>query len=179
MIFTAARKAHHRMAVIMQTGKKKSGQRGYTFLALLILIMLVGFTLSQAGAMWSDARQRQREQELLKVGDKIRSAIGHYYNNTPSAIKQYPPSLEALLRDDRFPMPKRYLREIYKDPITGMPNWGILEAPSGGIMGVYSLSGQKPFKTDLFRPVDKALENKKMYGDWIFFYNPDSTLAAN
>jgi type II secretory pathway pseudopilin PulG len=165
------------MAVIMQTGNNKPGQRGYTFLALLILIMLIGFTLSQAGAMWSDARQRQREQELLKVGDKIRTAIGQYYNNTPGAIKQYPPTLKSLLRDDRFPVPKRYLREIYINPITGRPHWGILHAPTGGVMGVYSLSGQKPFKTGLFRPVDKALENKKMYGDWIFFYTPDNALA--
>src|SRR5690606_24028540 len=132
------------------------------------------YGLGEAGALWSEAQRRDKEQELLRVGDKFRIAIGQYYNNTPGAIKQYPPTLAALLRDDRFPEPQRYLRTIYINPITGRPGWGILEAPSGGVMGVYSLSGTRPFKTRRFRPVNEGLENKKMYGDWIFAYLPES-----
>ena len=140
-------------------------------LGLLVLIMIIGFFLGEAGAMWSDARQRDREAELLKVGDRIRIAIGRYYNNTPGPVKQFPRTLEALLRDDRFPVPQRYLRTLYIDPITRREGWGILEAPSGGIMGVYSLSGDKPFKTRQFRPIYKEFEDRKMYGDWIFAYS--------
>ncbi len=146
-------------------------QGGYTLLGLLVLIIIIGFFLGEAGAMWSDARQRDREAELLKVGDRIRIAIGRYYNNTPGPVKQFPRTLEALLRDDRFPVPQRYLRTLYIDPITRREGWGILEAPSGGIMGVYSLSGDKPFKTRQFRPIYKEFEDRKMYGDWIFAYS--------
>ena len=140
-------------------------------MGLLVLIIIIGFFLGVAGAMWSDARQRDREAELLKVGDRIRIAIGRYYNNTPGPVKQFPRTLEALLRDDRFPVPQRYLRTLYIDPTTRREGWGILEAPSGGIMGVYSLSGDKPFKTRQFRPIYKEFEDRKMYGDWIFAYS--------
>ncbi|MFA6178719.1 MAG: type II secretion system protein [Candidatus Methylopumilus sp.] len=167
------------MAPIMRIGELK--QSGYALLAMLVLIIIIGFTLAEAGALWSDARRRDREQELLKIGDKFRIAIGQYYNNTPGPIKRYPPTLDALLRDDRNPIPRRYLRAIYIDPVTGRADWGTLEAPSGGVMGVYSLSGQRPFKRSQFRPINKELENKKMYGDWIFAYLPQvhDTSPAN
>ena len=153
------------------SGNQRARQGGYTLLGLLVLILIIGFFLGEAGAMWSDARQRDREAELLKVGDRIRIAIGRYYNNTPGPVKQFPRTLEALLRDDRFPVPQRYLRTLYIDPITRREGWGILEAPSGGIMGVYSLSGDKPFKTRQFRPIYKEFKDRKMYGDWIFAYS--------
>jgi len=153
------------------SGNQRARQGGYTLLGLLVLILIIGFFLGEAGAMWSDARQRDREAELLKVGDRIRIAIGRYYNNSPGPVKQFPRTLEALLRDDRFPVPQRYLRTLYIDPITRREGWGILEAPSGGIMGVYSLSGDKPFKTRQFRPIYKEFEDRKMYGDWIFAYS--------
>lgn len=156
---------------------RRLGAQGYALLSVLVLIFIIGLSLGQAGTLWSDSRQREREQELLKVGDHIRTAIGRYYNASPGTVKQYPPSLEALLRDDRFPTPQRYLRELYIDPITRQRDWGMLVAPSGGIMGVYSLSAQAPYKRKRFRPVDKSLEDKKMYGDWVFAYLPATDYA--
>jgi type II secretory pathway pseudopilin PulG len=150
--------------------KRSNKHSGYILIGLLVLIIVSGFALSQVGAKWSEARMREREQELLKVGDTIRKAIGNYYNQTPGNVKQYPPSLEALLRDDRLPMPKRYLRKLYTDPITQREGWGIVEAPSGGIMGVYSLSDKKPFKTKNFRPIYQHFENRTYYGEWYFVY---------
>ncbi|MGV3583066.1 MAG: type II secretion system protein [Methylophilus sp.] len=147
---------------------------GYILIGLLVLIMVSGFALAQVGAKWSDARKREREQELLKIGDTIRKAIGNYYNHTPGIVKQYPPNLEALLRDERFPKPQRYLRKLYIDPMTQREGWGIIEAPSGGVMGVYSLSDAKPFKTKNFRPVYLHFEDKKYYGEWYFIYVSNS-----
>jgi len=147
-------------------------QSGYILVGLLILIMVAGYALAAAGTKFSEARKREREQELLKVGDTIRKAIGNYYNQTPSVVKQYPPNLEALLKDERFPQPKRYLRKLYLDPVTQREGWGILEAPSGGVMGVYSLSAAKPYKTKNFRLMYRHFENKKYYGEWYFAYVP-------
>lgn len=163
------------MVVNMRIGKQKpfplAYSHGFSYIGLLIFIMLVGFVLAEVGAAWTDARNREREQELLKVGDHFRIAIGQYYNNTPSIVKQYPPSLQVLLRDDRFLTPKRYLRKIYADPTTGMQNWGILES-NGGIMGVYSLSSKRPYKTGNFRPIYQSFEKRKEYSEWIFAYVP-------
>lgn len=118
----------------------------------LLVIMLMGLALAEAGNRWSDIQRREHEQELLKVGDTIRKAIGNYYNQSPGMVKQFPPTLEALLKDDRFPTPQRHLRKLYIDPVTQRTGWGLLYAPSGGIMGIYSLSGKHPFKTRNFPP---------------------------
>ncbi|WP_221763708.1 type II secretion system protein [Methyloradius palustris] len=153
--------------------KNPHAQSGAILLGVLVMLLIVGIMLGEAGALWSEARKHDREQELLKVGSKMRLAIGQYYKQTPGPIKQYPRSLAALLKDDRFPIPKRYLRQIYSDPMTGQKNWGVLESPSGGIMGIYSLSGGIPYKVANFRPIYKLFENKKSYGDWIFAYSPE------
>lgn len=155
----------------MVNPKKKS--RGYTYLGLLLAIVLLGSSLAGVGTIWSAERQRDREQELLHIGDKFRTAIGQYYNRTPGAIKQFPPNLEALLKDDRYPVPRRYLREIYPDPFTGMRSWGVVEAPSGGIMGIYSLSYKKAFKRANFRPIDRRLKEATYTGEWMFVYIPE------
>lgn len=162
------------MGVIMQIGNLYRNNKGFAFMGVLLIIILVGFSLAEAGNAWSSIRKREREQELLKVGDKIREAIGNYYNQSPGMVKQFPPTLEALLKDDRFPTPQRYLRKLYLDPTTGRPGWGILEAPSGGIMGVYSLSSEKPFKTRGFPERYQLFENRKYYMDWIFVYLPET-----
>ena len=156
----------------MQAGKTVNQNAGFILIGMLVLMMVAGYALAEVSAKWSDVVKREREQELLKVGDTIRKAIGSYYNQTPGVVKQYPPNLEALLKDDRFPVPRRYLRKIYVDPITQRDGWGILEAPSGGVMGVYSLSDQAPFKRKNFRPIYKGFENQKFYGEWYFTYIP-------
>lgn len=148
-----------------------SNQAGYALLAVLLLMIIIGYALGEAGMQWSQARQRDREAELLKIGDKFRIAIGQYYNNTPGEVKQFPPTLQALLRDDRFPVPRRYLRQIYRDPFTGSQDWGTLISAEGNIMGVYSLGSQKPFKKKQFRPMYKDFENKDTYSYWIFAYS--------
>jgi len=155
--------AHH-----MRHGKNQ----GYILLGLLVLLVIVGYALAEAGTSWTNKAKREREQELLKVGDTIKKAIGNYYNQTPGVVKQYPPNLEALLLDNRFPVPRRYLRQLYLDPITQREGWGILEAPSGGVMGVYSLSAEQPFKSKNFRPAYQHFEGKKYYGEWYFAYLP-------
>jgi type II secretory pathway pseudopilin PulG len=162
----------------MRNGDLGTRSRGFTFLGLLVAITVVGFSLAEAGNTWSNIQRREREQELLKVGDKIRMAIGNYYNQSPGMVKQYPPNLEVLLKDDRFPTPKRYLRKLYADPLTGRTLWGVLEAPSGGVMGVYSLSTGKPFKTKGFPERFKTFENRKYYMQWIFAYVPELDTTA-
>lgn len=149
-----------------------NGNNGFILLGMLVLLMVSGFVLAQAGIRWRDEVQREREQELLKIGEAYRKAIGSFYNQTPDVVKQYPPSLDALLRDERFPQARRHIRKLYLDPITQREGWGIVEAPSGGVMGIYSLSDKVPFKTKGFRPQYKYMEDKKYYGEWYFVYLP-------
>lgn len=154
----------------MLNGNTQTANCGFILLGMLCLLVISGYILTQASAKWSDVVKREREQELLKVGDTIRKSIGSYYNATPGVVKQYPPSLDALLYDNRFPMPKRHIRKLYIDPVTQHEGWGIVVAPNGGVMGVNSLSGEKPFKQKNFRPIYQDFEDKDYYGEWYFVY---------
>ena len=48
-----------------------------------------------------------------------------------------------------------------------------MEAPGGGIMGVYSKSEDAPIKTGAFSLANKTFADAKRYADWQFFYNPN------
>jgi len=154
-------------------GRKK--QAGFTYLVVLVLVAAMGFGLAAVGEFTSHAEQRAKEVELLFVGDQFRQAIGAYYESTPGIAKRYPQKLEDLLQDSRYPTARRYLRRIYVDPMTAKAQWGVVAAPSGGIMGVYSLSTAEPVKTGAFAQPDQAFTDSTHYSDWQFAYSPTST----
>jgi type II secretory pathway pseudopilin PulG len=161
----------------MSAGKENRGQtpksqEGFTLLGALLTIAVMGAGLAAYGELVSHAAQREKEQELLFVGNQFRQAIGSYYERTPGAVKRFPQKLEDLLEDKRYPMPQRHLRKLYADPISGKPQWGVIEAPGGGIMGVHSLSEAPPIKTGGFAPRDRTLAETARYSDWHFSYVP-------
>ncbi len=161
------------MANPMQPGRPPSPQRGFTYVAVVLTVAVIGVGFAATSEVWSQSRQREKEQELLFVGNQFRQAIRLYYERTPGPVKRYPEKLEDLLEDRRYPSPQRYLRKVYPDPLTGAVEWGLVAAPGGGIMGVHSLSNAAPIKTRGFAERDHALGGVERYSDWQFFYNPD------
>jgi type II secretory pathway pseudopilin PulG len=149
-----------------------SKQGGFTYLALLIAVAVGGAVLASIGELTSHAQQREKESELLFVGQQYREAIRAYYERSPGGAKRYPKKLEDLLADSRYPTAQGYLRRPYPDPITGKPDWGLVEAPGGGIMGVYSPSEAPPIKTGGFSKRDESFSDAARYADWKFFYAP-------
>lgn len=148
-------------------------QRGFTYLGLLIAVAIIGATLAEAGTVWHTAQQRERERELLFAGDQIRLAIGRYYNDTGGGTaKQFPQSLDDLLRDPRQPSVVRHLRKRYYDPVTGTADWGLVKDSSDRIMGVFSLSEERPIKQADFGALDREFEGKEKYSEWTFVYRP-------
>jgi len=151
-------------------GAPPARQCGFTYLGLLITVAIIGATLAAAGEVWHTAQQRERERELLFVGDQIRLAIGRYYN--AGAARQLPQSLDDLLRDPRQPGVVRYLRKLYYDPITGTTEWGLVKDAGDRILGVFSLSEARPIKQADFSVADREFEGKKKYSEWTFVYRP-------
>jgi type II secretory pathway pseudopilin PulG len=144
-------------------------QSGFTYLGLLALIAIMGLILMTATRVWSFSEQRDKERQLLYVGDQFRNAIGAYF----AFGSQYPLTLQQLLQDDRSPVPRRYLRQIYRDPITGDTDWNLIKDPSGvGIMGVASKSKLVPIKRRRFADIEFGFANKDCYCDWQFIYSP-------
>jgi type II secretory pathway pseudopilin PulG len=149
-----------------------SAQRGFTYLGLLFAVALAGIALAATGVVWSTEQQRQREQELLFIGQQFREAIASYYERSPGMVKRYPAKLDDLLKDSRFLTVRRHLRQIYPDPMTGMREWGLIAAPEGGIMGVHSLSSTASIKRTGFPAELAELEEKGSYAEWRFIYRP-------
>jgi type II secretory pathway pseudopilin PulG len=147
-------------------------QQGFTYLALLITVAVGGAVLAAVGELASHAQAREKEAELLFAGHQYRLAIAAYYERAPGGAKRYPQKLEDLLEDKRHPTIQRYLRRLYPDPITGKSDWGLVEGPGGGIMGVHSLSEAKPLKSGGFVKGDESFKDAERYTDWKFSYSP-------
>ena len=146
-------------------------ERGFTYLGMLLIVALMGFGLAAFGELYSHASQREKERELLFVGNQFRDAIASYYNKSPGA-KVYPKKLDDLVEDKRFPMPQHHLRRVYSDPMTRKTEWGLVEAPGGGFMGVHSLSEETPIKSADFSVKDAAFADAENYTKWMFTYSP-------
>jgi hypothetical protein len=135
----------------------------------LFLVAILGGGLALTGDVWHTAAMREKEAELLHIGHQYRVAIQRYFLSGPQ--RQYPRSLEDLLKDPRQPGTVRYLRRLYPDPITGK-DWLLVKAPDGGILGVHSASEEAPFKTANFKVRDRSFEGAQKYSDWKFLYQP-------
>jgi len=156
-----------------------SSQRGFSYISVLILIVLMGLILTSLSTVWQTLQRRDREKELLFIGNQYRNAIRLYYESTPGTVKQYPMRLQDLLEDSRLLSRQRYLRKLYADPVTGEPNWGIVRAPNGGILGIYSLSEQSPLKVNGFKAIDASFAGKSRYRDWEFSYVPPPSVGPS
>jgi type II secretory pathway pseudopilin PulG len=163
-------------AATLRRGRVAPGAAGFTYIAIMIAVVLLGVSLAATGMLWETAQRRERERELLFVGNQFRRAVGLYYERTPGNIKQFPRKLEDLLQDNRFPNVQRYLRKIYPDPITGKVQWGLVEYPGIGITGVYSLSDKVPIKSARFPSYTRNFDMAKTYADWRFEYLPGQGL---
>lgn len=167
----AVRRARH--AMVRPSGtSSRSVQGGFTYLGLLFAVALAGIVLATTGMLWSTERQREKERELLAVGDEFRRAIGTYYERSPGTVKRYPAKLDDLTKDNRYITVQRHLRQVYRDPITGIADWGVIAAPEGGIMGVHSLSTVQPIKQGGFPARFAEFEGKRSIAEWRFVYRP-------
>ena len=158
----------------MSAGRKVKKQAGFTYVGFLILVAVSGAGLAAYGEIASHVTQREKEAELLFRGNQYRDGIASYYKKE----SRYPQSLEQLLEDKRFPMPVRHLRKLYPDPVAGSPEWGLVEAPGGGVMGVYSRAPGKPVKTGNFLQKNQEFEGAVSYGDWKFVHSPPGLVGG-
>jgi type II secretory pathway pseudopilin PulG len=151
--------------------------RGFTYLGLLFATALLAVALALALQLWSTLDRRAREQQLLFVGAQFRSALMRYYAAAPpGGRREFPQSLDDLLRDRRYPETRRYLRKIFVDPLTGKADWGFVRGRDGAISGVYSKAAGVPIKTANFGG-EFQFEGARSYAEWIFRVSPGAPAA--
>lgn len=160
------------MAPTSRTGKPPA-QGGFSYMVALFALAVIAVLSTRTLQNLQTMERREREDELLFVGQAYLRAISQYHEQSPGTIKRYPPDLQALLIDERAVRVRRPLRRLYRDPIDGNEQWGIVEAPDGGVMGVYSLSPRAPIKRGGFPPALTGFSGAASYQDWKFVHAPD------
>ena len=141
---------------------RPAGSPGYTFPLVLIIVAAMAFSAMRLDLAQSYRLKRDKEEELLFRGRAYKHAIRMFFTKN----NRYPRKLQELA-DDRDSTKARFIRQLYKDPMTG-DDFKPIAASEGAITGVASSSRETPFKTADF---DKDLEDfdkAKTYADWKF-----------
>jgi len=142
---------------------------GFAYLSLLIFLALMGFVCAMAVQVGGLVHRRAAEQALLDVGLEFARALSSYSDQTPPGMDDQPLSLQELLLDARHTEKIRHLRQIYPDPMTGSTEWGLeLDPDTRTIIGVFSLSTQRPIKLGNFTPGLSSFNEKKLISEWVF-----------
>ncbi|MEY2654893.1 MAG: hypothetical protein RLZZ524_1921 [Pseudomonadota bacterium] len=157
---------------------RRESQRGMLLLGVLVFLAVGSLGLALVSQRWSDARRRDDEQELLRVGLQYRKAIESYYMRSPGQVKQLPGQIEDLLKDPRFPFTVRHLREAYPDPLAPTQEWGLVRRGTA-LVGVYSQAPGLPFRQDRLTPWLGYEIRANGYDEWRFTYAPAASSSAS
>jgi type II secretory pathway pseudopilin PulG len=148
-------------------------QGGFSYVIVLFAVAILAVLSARALENSMMKERREKEAELMFVGQAYRNAVRSYYEQSPGTTKSYPGNLDDLIADNRTTTLRRHLRKRYRDPVTGSTEWGIVKNEDGKIMGVYSLSQQAPVKTGAFPSELTEFANARRYQDWLFVYKPE------
>ncbi len=144
--------------------------RGVAYLLVLFAVAALGLTAAGTGQVWQTVAQRERETELLFVGEQFRQALAAYRDRSPEGTPSAPASLDDLLEDRRQPVPLRHLRRVWRDPMNPQGEWGLVRA-GGRIVGIHSLHDAPPLRTR-FEPRDAAFAGAASVMQWVFVPPP-------
>ena len=111
-----------------------------TYVGALLAIVLIGIATTALTPMWSTMVRRDKEAELLFRLGEYRRAIARYRQDHG----RYPARLEDLLEDKTQRQVRRYLRQIYRDPMTGKADWKLdfIVDKAGSFAGIRDLHSQ-------------------------------------
>lgn len=92
---------------------------GYSLVILMLATFVLAIGLLIAVPVWQTQIQREKEEELIFRGKQYAQAVRLYQSKNPGG---YPKTLEELVR-------KRFLRRLYKDPMTKDGKWNVILQP--------------------------------------------------
>jgi type II secretory pathway pseudopilin PulG len=151
----------------------KAGQTdreaGYTYPAVLILLVAAALAAQSTSIPTSGQMQREREAELLFRGLAYRDAIEAYWN-AGGVNGTLPTRLQDLVSDPRVEG-VRHIRRLYDDPMPG-GGWRIIQDPGGGITGVFSSAPGAPQRSAYLPSGLVDFKNAESYQDWRFEFEP-------
>jgi hypothetical protein len=143
-------------------------QAGFSWLFVLFLLAAASAATAVVAQRWADQSSREKERQLLRIGDAYARALAEYRASSPGSDKRFPQSLEQLVLDTRFVGTRRHLRMLYVDPVTGQADWVLLRDARGDIMGLHSKSEKRPWARVPMKLEFTDLGAAERYVDWIF-----------
>lgn len=146
-------------------------EQGGALLGLLIGVAAMGAGHLAVTEHQATAARREREADLLFIGEQFRRAIESYFLAVPPDRRTLPAQLDDLLADTRSASRRTHLRQLYRDPFTGRADWGLIRL-GDRIIGVHSLARVEPLKKAGFLPVQSGFERARTVADWRFIYVP-------
>ena len=111
---------------------RRTAERGYNLVAVVMAVMLLNVLVAAALPLWSAAIRRDREEELIARGLQYAEAIRVFqkrFGRLPNRLQE--------LRD----VQPRSIRQLWHDPITGEPTWGLILEGMGAPI---QIPGQPP-----------------------------------
>ena len=164
--------------------RRYNEQAGYAMATLLVTLSVMGVLLSTMLPSWSQAAKREREAELVFRGEQYARAIGLFQKKNPGV---FPLNLKTLVE-------QRFLRRLYKDPMTGNGKFLVLYQASEQELKTVRASQETDYQTGISIPetqggiigvVSKSTEpslllynGRSTYGEWEFVHTAASTEAG-
>jgi type II secretory pathway pseudopilin PulG len=103
----------------------RAGERGFSIAVLLAGITIMFIAMGAAVPTWRYVMKNDREEELYFRGDQIARAIERYQRKNANSL---PVSFELLVKG-------KYLRKIYKDPMSKDGKWRIIHPGEAMVPG--------------------------------------------
>jgi len=93
-------------------------ETGFTYIAALVLVVVMGIMLGAVGQSVKVIMKREREKELIFRGLQYRDAIERW-SKKGVPLKDLKDLVEPTVSNNMDRSKDRLLRKLYKDPITG------------------------------------------------------------
>jgi general secretion pathway protein G len=157
--------------------RMRRGERGFSFVEMIIVTMLLAIMASAAMPLARVTSQRQREAELRRTLREVRTAIDRFKDSVDQGLiattelkpgsEGYPPDLETLVdgvpaANDASGRKLKFLRRIPMDPMTSGTEWGMRsyqDKPDSTSWG-----GQNVF--DVYTTSEGSALDGSKYRDW-------------
>jgi type II secretory pathway pseudopilin PulG len=104
---------------MMKPPKDRFTQQGYTLAGALVMIAVLSVFMALSVPLWSRVKQRENEEELIFRGREYMEAVARYHQK----FNSFPPDIETLYK-------QKFLRKLYKDPMTESGTWKVLRPDS-------------------------------------------------
>jgi hypothetical protein len=104
-----------------------SGNRGYAFLILMMMVTILLISLTAALPSIYQEGQREKEEELIFRGSEYARAIYFFHNK----FGRYPSKVDELVKKTNG---IRFLRQAYADPMTADGKWRFIHANAAGMV---------------------------------------------